>query len=90
VEQAKDPEQTLNAYEARCGSGGTPLRAIGNEAVMCATDKKGQGEQVFGRVRDNVFTITVSTTAGNDPAMSRQDLIQKAGLIAEQISGNLF
>jgi hypothetical protein len=57
--------------------------------VMCATNK-GQGEQVFGRVRDNVFTITITTSAGNDPTMPRDVLIEKAGLVAEQVSGNLF
>ena len=90
VEQAKDPEHAFNTYKAQCGQQGNPLRAIGNEAVMCPTDKKGQGEQVFGRVRDNVFTIIVSTSAKNDPTMPRDTLIEKAGLVAEQVSGNLF
>jgi len=90
VEQAKDPEQIYNAYKTQCGSGGTPLRAIGNEAVICAADSKGRGEQIFGRVRDNVFTILISTSAGNDSSMSREALVQKAGLVAEQVSGNLF
>jgi hypothetical protein len=89
VEQAKDPEQAFNAYKAHCGKDGNSLRAIGNEAVMCATNK-GQGEQVFSRVRDNVFTITLTTSAGNDPTMPRDVLIEKAGLVAEQVSGNLF
>ena len=89
VEQAKDPEQSFNAYKAHCGKDGSSLRSIGNEAVMCATNK-GQGEQVFGRVRDNVFTITITTSAGNDPTMPRDVLIEKAGLVAEQVSGNLF
>src|ERR1700748_509345 len=33
VEQAQDPSQILKTREGPCGSGGTPLRAIGNEAV---------------------------------------------------------
>lgn len=90
VEQAKDPEQTFNTYKAQCGQSGNPLRAIGNEAVICATNKKGKSERVFGRVRDNVFTITITTSAENDPGMSRDVLIEKAGLVAEQVSGNLF
>ncbi len=90
VEQAKDPEQSFNTYKAQCGPSGNPLRAIGNEAVMCAAGKTGQREQVFGRVRDNVFTINLSTSAANDSFMSRDALIQKAGLVAEQVSGNLF
>ena len=66
------------------------LRATGNEAVMCAANQKGQAEQVFGRVRDNVFTISVRTSARNDLSMSHEALVQKAGLVAEQVSGNLF
>jgi hypothetical protein len=90
VEQAKDPELTFNSYKAQCRQSGNPLRAIGNEAVICAVNKTGKGEQVFGRVRDNVFTITITTSAENDPAMSRDVLIEKAELVAEQVSGNLF
>jgi hypothetical protein len=90
VEQAKDPQQSLKAYEARCGRSGTPLQAIGNEAILCATDKKGQQEQVFGRVRDSVFTITLSTSAASDSFMSKDALVEKAKLVAEQVSGNLF
>src|ERR1700742_1462038 len=69
VEQAKDPEQAFNTYKAQCAKKGNLLRAIGNEAVMCPADKEGLGEQVFGRVRDKVFTITFSTSAKNDPTM---------------------
>ena len=90
VELAKDPEQIFTAYKARCGGDASPLRAIGNEAVMCAADQKGRGELVIGRVRVNVFTISVSTSSGSDPSMSYEALRQKAGLVAEQVSGNLF
>jgi hypothetical protein len=90
VEQTKDWEKTFNAYKTRCGRDVNQLRAIGNEAVMCAANQKGQGEQVIGRVRDNVFTINISTSTRNDSLMSREALIQKAGLVAEQVSGNLF
>jgi hypothetical protein len=90
VEQAKNPELTFNSYKAQCRQSENPLRAIGNEAVICAANKTGKGEQVFGRVRDNVFTITITTSAQNDPAMSRDVLIEKAELVAEQVSGNLF
>lgn len=90
VEQAKDPEQVFNAYKKQCRQSGNPLRAIGNEAVVCTVNKKGKGEQIFGRVRDSVFTITITTNAANDPVMSRDILIERAGLVAEQVSGNLF
>jgi hypothetical protein len=90
VEQAKEPGQTFNSYKVKCHQGGNPLYAIGNEAMICAADMKGLGEQVIGRVRDNVFTIAITTSAEHDPAMSRDVLIEKANLIAEQVSGNLF
>lgn len=66
---------------------GRPLHAIGNEAIMCPEKIKGQGEQVLGQVRENVFTVTVSTSSRNDPAMSEEDLVQKAALFAEHVAG---
>jgi hypothetical protein len=90
VEQAKDPGQAFIVHKARCGVDVSPLRAIGNEAVMCAADQKGRGESVIGRVRDNIFAIDISTSSKSDPPMSHESLTQKAGLVAEQVSGNLF
>ena len=91
VEVATDPGQAFNAYKAQCGSHVNPLPAIGNEAVLCSGKKNHiAGEQVVGRVRDNVFTIKLSTNAKNDPAMARDALEQKARLVAEQVAGNLF
>jgi hypothetical protein len=90
VEQTNDWERALNTSKAQCGHDVNQLRAIGNEAVMCAANQKGQVELVIGRVRDNVFTISISTSARNDSSMSREVLVQKAGLVAEQVSGNLF
>jgi hypothetical protein len=92
IEQPKDAVQTYNAYKTQCGPGMNPLPAIGNEAVICAANMKGHalGEQVIGRVRDSVFTISVSTDVENDPSMSKEALEQKVKLVAEQVSGNLF
>jgi hypothetical protein len=90
VEQTNDWERALNTSKAQCGHDVNQLRAIGNEAVMCAANQKGQVELVIGRVRDNVFTISISTSARNDSSMSREALVQRAGLVAEQVSGNLF
>jgi hypothetical protein len=68
------------------------LRAIGNEALSCAADdrKGGIGERVVGRVRDQVFTITISSTLKNDPGLNRDVLRSKIYTAAEQVSGNLF
>ena len=60
--------------------------------MTCAADIKGQGdgEQVIGRVRDQVFTVTITTSARNDPSMSRDELKEKTRNIAEQVAGALF
>ena len=90
VEEVKDPGQAMSAYKARCSAGATPLRAIGNEA--CAAEVKGQthGVEVIGRVRDQVFTVTVTTSAQHDPFMPREALEEKTRNIAEQVAGALF
>src|ERR1700730_4637005 len=90
VEEVKDAGQATSAYKARCGAGASPLQAIGNEA--CAAEIKGQtfGQQVIGRVRDQVFTVTITTSTRNDPSMSRDALEEKTRNIAEQVAGALF
>jgi hypothetical protein len=92
MDEVQDPSQAMATYEAHCSGEASPLQAIGNEAVMCAADIKGQteGEQVIGRVRDQVFTVTITTSAQNDPSMSRDDLKEKTRNIAEQVAGALF
>jgi hypothetical protein len=90
TEQVQDASQVMTSAKAHCSSEASPLQGVGNEAVMCSTDGKGQGEQVIGRVRDQVFTVTITTTARNDPSMSRDELKDKTRNIAEQVAGALF
>jgi len=92
MELVQDPSQALTGYKARCSGIASPLQAIGNEAVTCAADTKGQGdgEQVIGRVRNQIFTVTITTNARNDPSMSRDELGEKTRNIAEQVAGALF
>jgi hypothetical protein len=92
MEQVQDPSQAMTRYEAHCSGEASPLQAIGNEAVICAADTKGQanGEQVIGRVRDQVFAVTMTTSARKDPSMSRDALKEKTKNIAEQVAGALF
>jgi hypothetical protein len=92
VEQVKDAQQAMTAYQSRCASSATPLRGIGNEAVTCAVDSQGKshGQQVIGVVRDQIFTVTVITSAKNDPAMPREALEEKSRNISEQVAGALF
>jgi hypothetical protein len=89
VEQEKNPAEAFIAYKNKCAHAAVPLRAMGNEAVMCPAPMN-QGEQVFGRVRDNLYAIVVSTTSTRDPSFSGEALEQKIQLAAEQVSGNLF
>jgi hypothetical protein len=92
VDQVKDPSPGLAAYTTQCSGAAAPLRAIGNEAVTCAADTKGHtyGEQVIGRVRDQIFTVTVTTSGHHDPSMPREALKEKTRNIAEQVAGALF
>jgi hypothetical protein len=89
VEEVADAQRAMTTYQARCGSGVTPLRGIGNEAVTCAVQSKGKsyGQQVIGIVRDQVFTVTMTTTTSKDP---RKALEEKSRDISEQVAGALF
>jgi hypothetical protein len=92
VDEIQDAQQAMTAYKARCGSAATPLRGIGNEAVICAVESKGKshGQQVIGIVRDQIFTVTVITNAKNDPVMPQDALEEKSRNISEQVAGALF
>jgi hypothetical protein len=91
VETLRGAPGAYTAYAERCGPDGTPVRAIGNEAVTCSyTDKKRKkwvSEQVVGRVRDHAFTVRVSSSAASP---DRSVLREKAQKMAEQLAGYLF
>jgi hypothetical protein len=92
VEIAADAHARMSEVAQICGAGASTLKAIGNEALVCpANDRKaGMGERVVGRVRDQVFTVTIGTTLKDDQEMTRDALIAKIGTAAEQVAGNLF
>jgi hypothetical protein len=91
VSDLKEASKGAAPYEDQCASSKEPLRAIGNEAVMCAADEGHlHGEQVIGRVRDRIFILVVSTSARNDPSMSGDVLKEKLENLAEQVAGSLF
>jgi hypothetical protein len=75
-----------------CVTLGAPLIAIGNEAIVCSGDdrKKLYAERVVGRVRNQVFTITLSTSRKDDSILTRSELKARILTAAEQVSGNLF
>jgi len=92
VEVTADAHAHVSAIEQGCGADVSPLKAIGNEAAACAADdRKGlMGERVVGRVRDQVFTISISSTLKNDPVLTREALKSRIYTAAEQVAGNLF
>ncbi|MGA2653954.1 MAG: hypothetical protein ABSF28_25825 [Terracidiphilus sp.] len=92
VEIAPEPHQRMSAIAEVCGADVTPIKAIGNEALVCTADdrKGGVGERVVGRVRDQVFTITIASTLKVDPILNRDALKAKIYTAAEQVAGNLF
>jgi hypothetical protein len=84
VQTMDTPRIEFTSHAAECGSDPAPLKAIGNEAVVCSL--KGAA-QVVGRVRNRIFTILIT------PASSSIDqslLREKARDVAEQVAGNLF
>jgi hypothetical protein len=92
VEEVKDVQQAMTAYKARCSSQAEPLRGIGNEAVTCVvgSKRKSFGQRVVGIVRDQIFTVTLTTSAQKDPVMPREALEEKSRNISEQVAGALF
>jgi len=90
VQTMDPPRSEYTAHAAECGADTMPLKAIGNEAVVCSPDEGNGGKRsarVVGRVRNRIFTILVGTT---DSAATRDSLREKARAAAEQVAGNLF
>jgi hypothetical protein len=92
VEVTAEAAARLTTEEKNCGPDAAAIKAIGNEAETCtADDRKGApGERVVGRVRDQLFIITLSSTLKGDPVLTRDALKAKIYTAAEQVAGNLF
>lgn len=91
IETAPDAAARIKSKQKACSSDASTLQAIGNEAVVCAADRGSRlGELVEGRVRDQVFTIRISSSIKGDPVLTRESLMNKISSAAEQIAGNLF
>jgi hypothetical protein len=80
------------ALLAQCGSAGTAMRAVGNEAVECmrATGANEVTEQVVSRVRDRAFTLTWVMPKPAEDAQKQAEIRDKFRNIAEQVAGSLF
>jgi hypothetical protein len=92
LEVTPDFAAHLAANEKACNADSWALKAIGNEAIACEADdrKAGPGAKALGRVRDQVFTITISSSQKADPEFTRDALKSKIYTAAEQVAGNLF
>jgi hypothetical protein len=92
VDVMTDTPKEFPAYLAQCPPKSSPLRAVGNEAVMCSTQgKAGQyAEIVVARVRNQAFVVSVSCSVQDDPSMTQAMRRDKANLTAEQVAGILF
>ena len=92
VDIMSDIPKQFPAYLAQCPSNSTSLRAIGNEAVTCSVESNAghYAEQVVGRVRDQAFVVSVSTSIQQDPSMTGEMRRQKVNLVAQQVAGILF
>ena len=91
AERPENAGKEMMPYESKCTASGLPLKGVGNEAILCASDAaKSSGEMVVGRVRDNIFTVVIDAGAGDNPAATKDDLADKAEEIAKQVAGILF
>jgi hypothetical protein len=92
MEVSADAHAKLAGMMQACGASSQLLQAIGNEAAVCAMDahKKSMSERVVGRVRDQIFTITIHTTLKDDPVLNNSSLMTKIYTASEQVAGNLF
>jgi len=92
VEVTPDTHARVQAAAQPCGKNVTPMQAIGNEASMCTIENRNAAPEqlVVGRVRDQLFTISFTTTLKDDPILTRAALKDRAYTAAEQVAGNLF
>jgi hypothetical protein len=88
VDTMKNPSREFLSFSAKCGQNATPLRAIGNEALVCSLRGKNQfSEQVVSRVRERALIVKMSS---NLPPTAESDLGERTQKIAEQVAGFLF
>jgi hypothetical protein len=92
VEIDTDGSSRVRALLRDCHDAPETLRAIGNEALSCMVMRPHRVHAAFvaGRVRDHVFSISISTTVKNDPVLTPAMLKTKVEIAADQVAGNLF
>jgi hypothetical protein len=87
-----DPQARLAETEQTCGPDLAPLHAIGNEAIFCfgKESRIGRSVHAIGRVRNQLFEISISTTNQGDDVLTRDALKTRIYIASEQVAGNLF
>jgi len=92
VDLMTDIAKQFPVHLAQCPPKSPPLPATGNEAVICTTHTKENhyAEMVVGRVRNQAFVVSLSSTVQDDSSMTQQERRDKANQIAEQVAGILF
>jgi hypothetical protein len=92
VETTEDAQTRVSNMAKGCGQPPQVLPAIGNEAYVCTQErgKQALSQRVIGRVRDQVFSITIGTTGAGESAAWMADVKARIAIAAEQVSGNLF
>lgn len=80
------------AAQNPCPSGSSPLKGIGNEAIMCTVRHGAEEveELIVSRVRDTRFTISISIRRKGSRNASVGHFEDSLKMIAEQVAGNLF
>ena len=92
VDLMTDIPKQFPTHLAQCPPKSPPLPATGNEAVTCTTHTKENhyAELVVGRVRNQAFAVSISSTVQDDPSMTQKERREKTYKVAEQVAGILF
>ena len=89
VEFDSTSENPFEAAAAKCSTNPVLVRALATQAFACPTEPHGGSltEKIFGRVRDQLFTVELTDRAKpSSPGKVRSEV----RAIADHVAGNLF
>lgn len=89
VDTVMNPQDIFASDVARCGKDPAPIKAVGNEAMVCTRKEKHHEtrEHLIGRVRNRIFLLDITS---NDSHPDEAALRDKAGRISQQVAGILY
>ncbi len=92
VDLMTDIPKQFPTHLAQCPPKSPALPATGNEAVICTSHTKENhyAELVVGRVRNQAFVVSISSTVQDDSSMTQKERREKTNQVAEQVAGILF